>query len=399
MITSSFLSVPSAANSDNTSSEMNGWSKAVALFGGPNRAALIDRDSSKSAMDRVEQGVVSGDQIQAPTSTGDKAKETGPAGAFLDDGRRRIDYVLVYQMADAEYRKANSISKTIASDKARRRAFFEANLMKEGLILEKDEWRRKSPDSGGGDAETPSSSTATSTTTVFVKVHGPFATLAKHAERLNVKVPLKLRDAFAAANVVTDATPQGKHLRVAKFCRSVRENSIKQLKSTGSIFRRRAQQVARGAASAPSITVQSDTAQSSSPQTKDDDGDKPPYVTHRFRRRNMNMYASVENQDEFFTSTQRLEIVWEILQKARNDENDEKKRGIELLVETGVYECAFPLHDGDGTETEEEETKDKQTESETKSSDQIQSERQRLRRTWANWKCLAQPQPLHVIRR
>lgn len=368
----------------------DGWTKAVSLLMGK---PLAHGDSSGFAMDMFEQRHSTGDYAHSTRSK--------PAGVFFEDGRRRIDFVLVYHLPDTELRKPHGSSKSVVSDKAQRRAFFEANLTKEGLVLEKDEWRRTITDAAHEEALAPSSSLTT--TTVFVKVHGPFSTLGRYAERLNVKVPLKLRDAFASASIGGDADKERRR-SLANVYRSFRESSIKHLRSAGPFFRRiqaqAAAPVTRGSSNAPTITVRSGENEASAVHPEKPQ-EKAPYVTHRFRRRNLNMYAGVERQDEFFTPTQRIEIVWEILQKARNDQHDEKKRGIELLVETGVYECAFPLHDGeDLIEVDKENSVATRSQPEPPANQVHRpSDRQQLRRTWANWKVLAKRQPLDVIRR
>lgn len=49
---------------------------------------------------------------------------------FLDDGRRRIDYVMVWSSKNSDRRKEE--------ERERKRKRFEYNLGQEGLVLEED---------------------------------------------------------------------------------------------------------------------------------------------------------------------------------------------------------------------------------------------------------------------
>lgn len=91
----------------------------------------------------------------------------------FDDGKRRIDYVLVYRLENEKFETKR--------DQFRRQ--FEANLQKRGLHLEKDKknYTKDEP-------------------LIFVKIHAPWDVLALQAEISKLKMPIKKREeAFGAS--------------------------------------------------------------------------------------------------------------------------------------------------------------------------------------------------------
>lgn len=196
--------------------------------------------------------------------------------------------------------------------------------------------------------------------TVFVKVHGTWAALCRQAEILKMKMPLRLRDTFTDQQ----ATGGGFSQRLSFIHRF--------FKLIGMVYKK----LTRGRFLEEEIKM----------NTMDEGGqDGYSFVTWPFQCNKIDKYAIVD-QDTFFSPTQRMEMVWEILQNARNDPNDEKKRGIEQLLENGIYDSAFPLHDGPAT------VRHCATPAQW-------CERQRLRKTWASWSCAFNLQPLALIRR
>uniref|UniRef100_A0A7N8YHE0 Anoctamin n=1 Tax=Mastacembelus armatus TaxID=205130 RepID=A0A7N8YHE0_9TELE len=79
------------------------------------------------------------------------------SGLFFRDGKKRIDYILVYKKSSPQVEK---------------RCTFEKNLRAEGLMLEKE----------------PS---LTNNDIMFVKVHAPWDTLCKYAEQMNIRMPFR----------------------------------------------------------------------------------------------------------------------------------------------------------------------------------------------------------------
>ena len=56
-------------------------------------------------------------------------------------------------------------------------------------------------------------------------------------------------------------------------------------------------------------------------------------------------FLGSDDQDTYFTNTQRSRIVWEILTTAAYGKRKRAEIGVERLVEESVYVAAFPLHD------------------------------------------------------
>ncbi|XP_047675490.1 anoctamin-3 isoform X2 [Tachysurus fulvidraco] len=103
---------------------------------------------------------------QKPASRGklearmDSVRGTNPVntkGLLFRDGKKRIDYILVYKKSSPQVEK---------------RCTFERNLRAEGLMLEKE----------------PS---LTNHDIMFVKIHAPWDTLCKYAEQMNIRMPFR----------------------------------------------------------------------------------------------------------------------------------------------------------------------------------------------------------------
>ncbi|KAM5170171.1 anoctamin-4 [Mantella aurantiaca] len=78
-------------------------------------------------------------------------------GLFLNDGKCRIDYILVYRKS---------------SPQSEKREIFERNIRAEGLQIEKE-------------------SSITNSDIMFVKVHAPWEVLGRYAELMNVRMPFR----------------------------------------------------------------------------------------------------------------------------------------------------------------------------------------------------------------
>uniref|UniRef100_A0A8C2CQ99 Anoctamin n=1 Tax=Cyprinus carpio TaxID=7962 RepID=A0A8C2CQ99_CYPCA len=87
---------------------------------------------------------------------------TGCSGLMFRDGKKRIDYILVYKKSSPQVEK---------------RCTFERNLRAEGLMLEKE----------------PS---LTNSDIMFVKIHAPWDTLCKYAEQMNIRMPFRKKCYF-----------------------------------------------------------------------------------------------------------------------------------------------------------------------------------------------------------
>ncbi|KAK4289630.1 hypothetical protein Pmani_037410, partial [Petrolisthes manimaculis] len=181
---------------------------------------------------------------------------------FFRDNKRRIDFVLVYKDIDDE-------------EETQRRKIFEQNLVEEGLELEEED---KSQSQDGE--------------TYFVKIHAPWDLLARYAEIMKLKKPIKKEDAekkksgFFSWLGVKDPF-QYDHSRI--------------------------------------------------PQ-------EPTYFSTGFNRTHVDQFI-IKDRESFFSPSQRSLIVWEILLRVRYNDN-ELGVGISRLLANDIYVAAFPLHDG-----------------------------------------------------
>ncbi|XP_038664336.1 anoctamin-1a isoform X3 [Scyliorhinus canicula] len=257
-----------------------------------------------------------------------------PHGLYMQDGQRRVDYVLVYQ-----YKKANrkGISTrhrgSIGSrqqepeadpplqpsdfpedDKRMRRDEFELNLLESGLELESDE-------------ETKAYGLG------FVKIHAPWHVLCREAEFLKIKMPTK------------------------------RVYEVKQ--KTGILSK--------------ISKIGHKMASPLRPKVEEDDSEFK-NLSYPFSREKKHLF-DLSDKDNFFTTTTRSTIVYEILKRATCT-RAKYSMGITSLIASGVYTAAYPLHDGhySGDPTE-------------------QNDRKLLYKEWARYAIFYKFQPLDLIRK
>ena len=111
---------------------------------------------------------------------------TSSSGLFFRDGKKRIDYILVYKKSSPQVEK---------------RCTFEKNLRAEGLMLEKEVKNFFLGDFNFFDFSTQLSNSCVSFSSkkpsltnndiMFVKVHAPWDTLCKYAEQMNIRMPFR----------------------------------------------------------------------------------------------------------------------------------------------------------------------------------------------------------------
>lgn len=236
----------------------------------------------------------------------------GPSGnvpsadLFFRDGKRRIDYVLVYE--DSEGVRLNKHDGW--------RQTFMANLRKAGLDMEEElvEGEHKAIH--------------------FIKLSAPWPVLVRYAEELCLRAPLQ---AHPNPSVNWSAGLLGT-LRIP----NIMDNEVP---------------------------------------------NKPlDFYTCTFKKSKLDRFLGSDNQDEYFTTTQRLCIVYEILQTAQYGKRRKAQIGIDRLIEEEVYTAAFPLHEGDYRKPPNPVLP------------HCLNRRQVLYEYWARWSCWYKYQPLDHIR-
>lgn len=263
------------------------------------QGALLSHDHLLNAAD---------DELESQAS--DHGLVMGPvqtqAPLFFRDGKRRIDYVLVYE--DSEGARLGKYDEW--------RSTFMANLRQAGLDMEEElvEGDNKS--------------------THFIKLSVPWPVLLRYAEELCLRAPLQ-------------AHPNPSVNWSAGVLATLRIPNIME-------------------ADVPNKPLD--------------------YYTCTFKCSKLDRFLGSDNQDEYFTVTQRVCVAYEILQTARYGARRKAQIGIDRLIEEGVYAAAFPLHEGDYRKPA------------GNVPPSTWNRRQVLYEYWARWSCWYKYQPLDHIR-
>ncbi|XP_048462851.1 anoctamin-3-like [Rhincodon typus] len=233
-------------------------------------------------------------------------------GLFFKDGKKRIDYILVYKISSIQVEKRNT---------------FEKNLRAEGLQLEREQ-------------------SLTNSDIMFVKLHAPWETICKYAERMNIHMPFRKKCYY------TDWKN--------KVMSSVQRN-LRQLKSW-----------------LPRNPMKLD--KEALPDLEETDCYTAPFSRARMH------HFTINNKDTFFSNSTRSRIVHHMLQRTKY-EDGKSKMGLNRLLSNGTYDAAFPPHEGS-----------------YKSNHPIKTHgalnhRHLLYERWARWGMWYKYQPLDLIRR
>ncbi|XP_017682462.1 PREDICTED: anoctamin-3 [Lepidothrix coronata] len=199
-----------------------------------------------------------------------KSDAMASSGLFFKDGKKRIDYILVYKKSSPQVEK---------------RSTFEKNLRAEGLMLEREP-------------------AVTNSDIMFVKVHCPWETLCKYAERMNIRMPFRKKCYY------TDWR--------SKTMGSLQRN-MRELKSW-----------------LPRNPMKLD--KEALPDLEETDCYTAPFSRARIH------HFTINNKDSFFSNSTRSRIVHHVLQRTKY-EDGKSKMGINRLLNNGTYEAAFPPHE------------------------------------------------------
>ncbi|XP_066295921.1 anoctamin-7-like isoform X4 [Branchiostoma lanceolatum] len=220
-----------------------------------------------------------------PPSPGDL--HAAEQGIYFRDGRRRIDFVLVFEEEDPGSKKSKRKKKKAA----------ESGEVKEKSPEEKnDQYRKKFLNNlrkAGCEMEEEISSTGKKTIT-YIKVFASWDVLCYYAEELNFRAPLQ-------------AHPNPSENWSAKLLESLHI-----------------------------------------PNMMDQEVPNKPldYYTCVFKKSKLDKFLGSENRDTFFSNTQRHRIVYEILATTPYGKRKRAEIGIDRLIDEGAFQAAYPLHDG-----------------------------------------------------
>ncbi|XP_029771415.1 anoctamin-3 [Suricata suricatta] len=232
------------------------------------------------------------------------------SGLLFKDGKKRIDYILVYRKSNIQYDKRNT---------------FEKNLRAEGLMLEKE------PAVANPDI-------------MFIKIHIPWDTLCKYAERLNIRMPFRKKSYYT-------------------------DRSSKSIGSVQNYFRR----IKKWMSQNPMVLDKS-----AFPHLEESDCYTGPFSRARIH------HFIINNKDTFFSNATRSRIVYHMLQHTKY-ENGISKVGICKLINNGSYIAAFPPHEGAYKSSQPIKTHGPQ------------NNRHLLYERWARWGMWYKHQPLDLI--
>uniref|UniRef100_A0A8B9P8S5 Anoctamin n=1 Tax=Apteryx owenii TaxID=8824 RepID=A0A8B9P8S5_APTOW len=111
------------------------------------------------------------------------------------------------------------------------------------------------------------------------------------------------------------------------------------------------------------------------------------YYTCQFKVNKLQWFLGSDKQDTFFSTTQRQQILYEILATTQYGCSKEREVGVDWLLSENVFTAAFPLHDGPFKVPPEE------------PAPSSLNQRQILFQYWANWRKWYKYQPLDHIRK
>ncbi|XP_031798460.1 anoctamin-3 isoform X4 [Sarcophilus harrisii] len=287
---------------------------------GPSATHKIEHDVGKdSCIEDSEHGTDEAQLIKAKviirkpeTMTKKEKKVAAPPSLFFKDGKKRIDYILVYKKSSLQVEK---------------RSTFERNLREEGLMLEREQ-------------------SITNSDIMFVKIHCPWDTLCKYAERMNIRMPFRKKCYY------TDWKNR----------------------TLNSLFRK---------------TIQLRSWLPKNPMQLDKEAlpdlEETDCYTAPFSRARMHHFT-ITNKDTFFNNSTRSRIVHHVLQRTKY-EDGKTKMGINKLLNNGTYEASFPPHEGSYQSRHPIKTHG------------AKNHRHLLYKRWACWGMWYKYQPLDLIRR
>ncbi|XP_061107436.1 anoctamin-2-like [Conger conger] len=267
-------------------------------------------------------------------------------GLYFSDGKRKVDYVLVYH-----YRRHSSLAHRLSvvsngsftitvgtkdsqvvqevsvdpeppdpadREKTLIREEFEASLQEAGLEIERDKEHKTHG-------------------TSFIRLHANWQVLSREAEFLKIKVP------------------------------TIKSYELKEKRGFSGVMSALGRKI-------------NQPFQPKVPHLNSNSRTK--FISHSFSRDKLHLY-NIQHKDTFFDNATRSRIVYEILRRTSCTQTCQTT-GIITLIAKGVYDCAFPLHDGDFKTTGEDEQR---------------NDRQLLHDEWARYRAFYKYQPVDLIRK
>lgn len=215
-------------------------------------------------------------------------RETDRAECLFKDGKRKIDFILVYE---------ETIAKAV-SDK-RKKEISEMDEKQVSRLSSNERntgWRNRYLENLqkiGLESEFETINDGKKTTW-FVKLHVPWEVLCSYAEDIRLRAPLQIQPSSA-------------------------DNASEQLFSCLHIPNLMA------------LDVPNQPAQ---------------YFMCQFKQAKLNRFIGSDNKNTFFTDRDRIRMTYEILSRTTYGRKKKAEVGVDRLVEDNLLSAAFPLHDG-----------------------------------------------------
>ncbi|XP_048863992.1 anoctamin-2b isoform X2 [Brienomyrus brachyistius] len=333
------------------------------FFGIPREISGLDFDTVTGVFDlpdhTEEQSESSSTMLHARSedkmrgaNTVESLQETR-SGLYFNDGKRKVDYVLVYH-----YRRLSSIrgspgqhrlsiisngsfpvsagKKDVQGVKTEREVAVEfgpVDHAEEEKIMIREEFEANLIDAG---LEIERDKEHKVQGVGFIRLHAPWQVLSREAEFLKIKLPTKKSYELKEGSGISG--------KMDAFWRKLNQ-----------------------------------PFQPKVPHGMDQSRTK--FLSHSFSRDKLHLY-NIKQKDTFFDNTTRSRIVYEILRRTSCVRACQSV-GVSTLIAKGVYDSAFPLHDGDFKDTGEEHKND----------------RQLLHDEWARYGAFYKYQPVDLIRK
>ncbi|XP_026120897.1 anoctamin-1-like [Carassius auratus] len=277
-------------------------------------------------------------------------EETGPGpggGLCFADGCRRVDYVLVYHCKRRQSQHRHSVvsngnvpSQSQTPSRRSTKGDISEAVLEAGLGMEppnelqdkiREEFERRLQEEGlelEHDKEMR--------TVRFTRLHVPWSVLSREAELLKIRVPTK------------------------KTYQLKQKTGLMGIISTF-------------------WTKINQPFQPGVPETQDP---RTRVLSQPFSRDKLHLF-DIKSKNSLFSNAIRGRIVYEILRRTACTQTCQTM-GISSLLAKGVYDSAFPLHDGDSDTSEDKEHR---------------NDRQMLHEEWANYGACYKYQPMDLIRK
>ncbi|XP_043227614.1 anoctamin-7-like [Amphibalanus amphitrite] len=251
---------------------------------------------------------------------------------FFRDGKRRIDYILVYEDTTIQGKVRGRLAEKRFLKQEAWRGRFRANLRKAGLQMEEE--------------IVP----GPKKTIYFIKLHAPWDVLCTWAEELKMRAPLQplfhmVRERITPRKSIGPQYLDGFLDSVTRMnVEDQLQMSATQMSPKMELFIAR---IVRP--NMPHNWSEWVLKKLHIPNVMQQDVPNKPveYFTCPFKKAKLDKFLGSEDQDNYFSTGQRIRIVYEILATSVFGKRKQGEVGIERLVDEGTYNAAFPLHDGD----------------------------------------------------